>query len=100
MDMGVDLQILSPGVQNAEEPDLRAEMFGIGCDLEKRRGAGAEQKVIGDFLVVQSQPCEFVRNGKTTCTYLTGSSSLSRSATHRLRGHWSGTSDNVSIGRS
>jgi hypothetical protein len=30
MDMWIDLQILSPGVQNAEETDLRAQMFGIG----------------------------------------------------------------------
>ena len=64
MDMRMDLQILSPGVQNAEETDLCAQMFGIGCDLQQSRGAGAEQKVIDDFLVLQSQPCEFVRDGK------------------------------------
>ena len=64
MDMRMDLQILSPGVQNAEEADLRAQMFGIGCDLQQSRGAGAEQKVIDDLLVLQSQPGEFVRDGK------------------------------------
>jgi hypothetical protein len=52
MDMRMDLQILSPSVQNAEEPDLRAQMFGIGCNLQQCRGAGAEQKVIDDLLVV------------------------------------------------
>ena len=55
------LQILSPGVQNAEETDLRAEVFRIGGDLQQRRGAGAEQKVIDDLLVLQSQPRQFVR---------------------------------------
>src|SRR5262245_7685422 len=42
MDMRMDLQILSPGVENAEESDLRTQMFGIGGDLQQRRGAGAE----------------------------------------------------------
>ena len=56
MDMRMDLQILSPGVQDAEKSDLRAQVLWIGCDLQQRCGAGAEQKVIDDFLVLQSQP--------------------------------------------
>ena len=64
MDMRMDLQILSPGVQDAEEADLRAQMSGIGRDLQQSRGAGTEQKVKDDFLVLQSQPREFVRNRK------------------------------------
>ena len=32
--VGMRLQVLSPGVQHAEEADLRAEMFRIGGDLE------------------------------------------------------------------
>jgi len=64
MDMRMDLQILSPGVQHAEESDLGAEMFGIGGDLQQRRGAGTEQKVIDDFLVLQGEPREFVRKSK------------------------------------
>src|ERR1700722_4362588 len=31
MDMRMDLQILSPGVQDAEESDLGTRGFGIGC---------------------------------------------------------------------
>ena len=34
MDMRMDLQILSPGVQNAEEPDLSTQVFGVGRDLQ------------------------------------------------------------------
>jgi len=46
MDMRMDLQILSPGVQNAEESDLCAHVLGIGGDLQQSGGAGAEQKVV------------------------------------------------------
>ena len=64
MDMRMNLQILSPGVQDAEKSDLRAQVLWISCDLQQRCGAGTEQKVIDDLLVVQSQPREFVRNRK------------------------------------
>jgi hypothetical protein len=57
----MDLKILSPCMQDTEETDFCPEMFGIGGDLEQRRGAGAEQKVIDDLLVLQSQPGKFVR---------------------------------------
>jgi hypothetical protein len=39
LDMRMHLKILPPGVQDAEEADLGAEMFGIGGDLEQSRGA-------------------------------------------------------------
>ena len=56
VDMRMHLKILSPGVQDAEEADLGAEMFGIGGDFEQSRGAGAEQEIINNPFVVQSQP--------------------------------------------
>ena len=40
------MQVLSPGVQHAEEADLGAEMLGVGGDLQQRRGAGAEQQIV------------------------------------------------------
>ena len=64
MDMRMDLEILPPGMQDAEESDLRAQMFGIGRDLQQSRGAGAEQKIVDDLLVLQSYPGEFVRDGE------------------------------------
>ena len=36
MNMRMKLQILSPGVQHAEEADLGAEVLGIGGDLQQR----------------------------------------------------------------
>jgi hypothetical protein len=37
------LKLLVPGVKNAEETDLSAEMTGILCDFQKRLGTAAEQ---------------------------------------------------------
>ena len=64
MDMRMMLEILSPGVEHAEEADLRAEMFRIGGNLQQRGGAGAEQEVVDDFLVLQSQPRQLVGDGE------------------------------------
>ena len=46
--MRVLLKVLTPGVEHAEEADLRAEMLGIGGNLQQGRGAGAEQQVVDD----------------------------------------------------
>ena len=42
MDMRVNFDFLSPGVQDAEEADLRAEMLGIARDFQKSFRAGAK----------------------------------------------------------
>jgi hypothetical protein len=42
MNVRMMLQFLVPCVQDAEEPDLRAEAPGIAGDLEQRLGAGPE----------------------------------------------------------
>src|SRR5438552_5009755 len=34
MDMGVEQQILSPCVKNAQETDLGTEVLGVGCDFQ------------------------------------------------------------------
>ena len=40
--MGMMMQVLSPGVQDGDQPDLSAEMPGIGSDDAKRLGGGGE----------------------------------------------------------
>ena len=40
--MRVLFEFLVPGVEHAEEADLRAEMLGVGSDLKQRLGAGPE----------------------------------------------------------
>ena len=46
MDVGMSDERLPPRVQDAEEADRRAEVFGVGGDLEQRGRAGVEQQVI------------------------------------------------------
>ena len=60
MDMGVMLELLVPGMKNAEETDLSAEMPGIFGDFQKRLGARPEQQTVDDLFVLQGQWRQFV----------------------------------------
>ena len=42
VDMGMEKQVLPPGVQDADEPDLRAEALGFGGDFEHGRRTGSK----------------------------------------------------------
>jgi hypothetical protein len=64
MDMGVGCEFLTPGVQNAEEADLRAEMSGIASDFEKCFRTGAKQEIIEDLSVLQGQWSQPLRKGE------------------------------------
>ena len=55
MDMGMEPEPLIPGMQHGEEADFRAEVFRIASDFEKSFCTGAEQQIVDDFLVLQSQ---------------------------------------------
>jgi hypothetical protein len=55
VDMGMMLHALVPGMEHAEEADLGAEVAGIASDLEQGRGAGVEQQVINQPLVLQGK---------------------------------------------
>ena len=63
MDMGMMLEFLVPGVQDAEETDLGAEMPGVTGYLEESFSAGSEQQVIDDLLILQSQRRQFPWHG-------------------------------------
>src|ERR1017187_6035498 len=59
--MGMMLQFLIPGVQDAEESDLSAEVLGVAGDIDQRLGTAAESQAIHHLLVLQSQRRQFVR---------------------------------------
>ena len=61
VDMGMVLQTLIPGVEHAEETDLRAKMPGIASDLKQSLSAGLKQQVINHQLVLQGQRGNFTR---------------------------------------
>jgi hypothetical protein len=48
-------------LEHAAKADLRTEVLGIGRYLPQSRSAGAEQQIVDDLLVLQSQPRKFVR---------------------------------------
>ena len=68
MDMGMKLELLVPGMQHAEKADFRAEVSRIASDFEKCFCTGAEQQIIEDFLVLQSQWRQLRGSVKTTWT--------------------------------
>jgi hypothetical protein len=55
MDMRVNVELLTPGVQHTEETNFRAEVFRIASDFEKCFRAGAKQEIVEDLLVLQDQ---------------------------------------------
>src|SRR6266850_2587138 len=61
MDMGMESKLLTPGMQHGEEANFRAEVSRIASDFEKSFRTGAEQQIIEDFLVLQSQCCKLRR---------------------------------------
>ena len=56
------LQPLVPGVEHAEEADLRTEVSRIACDLKQRGGTGTEQQAIDQPLVLQRKRSQFTRH--------------------------------------
>ena len=53
--MRVLFEFLIPGVEHTEEADFGAEMVGIASDFEEGFGAGLQQQMIQDFLVLQGE---------------------------------------------
>jgi hypothetical protein len=64
MDMRMMLEVLAPTVEHTEETDVRSEMLGVGGNLQQSLGAGAEQEIVDDFLILQSQPRKLVGDGE------------------------------------
>ena len=62
VNMRMMLEILPPGVKNAEEADLCAEMLRIGGNLQQTWRRWRETEIINNLLVVQSQPGKFMRD--------------------------------------
>ena len=72
VDMRMMLQVLSPGVEHAQEANLSAEVMGIGGDFQQRRGAGAEQQAIEDALVLLGERRQLVRQREDHVTVTNG----------------------------
>ena len=55
VNVGMRLQRLPPGMQDAQESDLRAEVFRSGGDFQQGRCAGVEQELEEHFLVLPDE---------------------------------------------
>ena len=55
------MQILSPGMEHRPEADSRAQMFGVGGDLQEGFGRGAKEHAVNDPLVLKNQGCDHLR---------------------------------------
>ena len=53
VNMGMMLQTLVPGMEHAEEADLRAEVTGIAGDLQQSCSTGVKQQVVDQLTAVQ-----------------------------------------------
>lgn len=46
VEVRMQAQVLSPGVQNAEEADLGSEMLGVGRNFKHGLSGGAEKQIV------------------------------------------------------
>jgi len=72
VDVGMPLQCLTPGVEDAQETDLGSQMPGIGRDFEQRFRAGLEQEPEEDFLVLPHQRNQRVRHAENQMIVVDG----------------------------
>jgi hypothetical protein len=64
MQVRVQMQILTPGVQHRKEADGCAEQSRVGRSFEQGLGSGSEQDVVNLFRVLKRQTADLLRHGK------------------------------------
>jgi len=64
VDVGMKLEPLVPGMEHAEEADLRAEVAGIASDLQQGGGTGLEEQAVDHALVLEREGSKFARQGE------------------------------------
>jgi len=57
-------QVLAPGVEHGQKADVGAQVLGVGCDPAQSGGRRAQQDAVDDFLVLQGDGSDLIRNGK------------------------------------
>ena len=64
MDMGMMLEVLSPGMEHAEESYVGSQVLRIASQLEHGRGAGVVEQVVEQPLVLEDKGGQFVRQSE------------------------------------
>src|SRR5437879_3279208 len=62
--MGMMLQSLVPGMEHAEEADLRAEVTRITSDLQQSCSTGVKQQFVDHPLILQCERSQFPWQGE------------------------------------
>ena len=58
------LEVLSPGMEHAEQADIGTEMLRVTSDFEQRGSAGAEEQIVEQPLVLQHKRGQLMRQGE------------------------------------
>jgi len=64
VNVGVQEQVLSPGVQDGNHADLSSEVLRVGCDFQQGLRSSGEQQIVKQARVLQRQHIQFVRQGE------------------------------------
>ena len=64
VEMRMQSQVLSPGVQNAEEADLGSEVLGVGRNFEHGLSAGAEEQIVEQSWITLTKRVQLVGQSK------------------------------------
>ena len=64
VDMRMSEQVLSPGVENAQDTDFGAQVLGVRRDFQQGGGGGREQEMVKVTSVVLRQEVDLVRDGE------------------------------------
>ena len=64
VEMRMQSEVLSPGVQDAEEADLGSEVLGVGGNLKHGLGGGAEEQIIEQPWIALTERVQLVGQGK------------------------------------
>src|SRR5271156_1819676 len=64
VEMRMQSQVLSPGVQNAEEADLGSEVLWVGRNFEHGLSAGAEEQIVEQPRIALTERVQLVGQGK------------------------------------
>ena len=62
--VGMNLEVLSPGMEHAEESDVGSQVLWIASEFKQRSGTGAEEQMVEEPFVLEDQRAEFVRQGE------------------------------------
>ena len=65
VDVRMVLEVLSPGMEHAEQTDIGSKVLRAACDFEQRGGTGTEEQVVEELLVLQNKRGQLSGSVKT-----------------------------------